>query len=303
MGNDVRHEAVVVNEMLRTNSEWFEEDDFDKIYDEIWLHELDSEIHLFTELFCSCGVNPLLYLKRIPYCFMMSGDASECGYQTLRIGGDIEEILGFAFSRCSNMKSVYISTTKPVIIGECAFAQCKDLELVHIEKNVTKLNVHQFAYDKKLETVDLCEGLEYIGNQAFQECKALKHIKLPNSLTHIGQDCFKSSGLERITIPGSVEEIPLSCFSGCEGLSNLTIKNGVKKILRDALQGTSVQTVHIPKSVEFIDQYFYPWSTSLSEIKYDGTMEQFKTIANGLKLYQRADIICTDGTFQVGGHT
>ena len=243
MENNVRHKAIFLAELMKEHWDLFENNNFDAIYDAIWLQEIDREIHLFTELFCDLGVNPLPYLKKIPYCFMYFGDASKCDYQTLRIGGNIEEILGFAFDRCSNLKSVYLSPSKPIIIGECAFSQCANLELVTLEKNVKKLNDHEFAFDKNLQTVNLCEGLEYLGRNSFQGCGALKHIKLPNSLTQIGQDCFRLSGLEDITIPGSVEEIPLSCFYRCEDLKKINIKDGVKRIQRDALQGTSVETV------------------------------------------------------------
>ena len=57
-------------------------------------------------------------------------------------------------------------------------------------------------------------GLKSIEEYTFYSCKALKEVLLNDGLETIGEDCFEDCGLERVSIPGSVQYLDRSAFGG-----------------------------------------------------------------------------------------
>lgn len=72
-----------------------------------------------------------------------------------------------------------------------------------------------FGKCESLEYADLsaAHGLPVIGESAFDSCKGLKRVLLNDGLVTIGKECFKGSGLEEVTIPGSVGRVEDYAFS------------------------------------------------------------------------------------------
>ena len=64
---------------------------------------------------------------------------------------------------------------------------------------------------------------------ALSSTTSLKSITLPSTLTSINK-ALLSSGLETITIPGNIKNIPNSAFYGCKSLKSVIIEEGVESI-------------------------------------------------------------------------
>lgn len=78
-----------------------------------------------------------------------------------------------------------------------------------------------FARCKKLEAINLPEGLEEIGNSVFKGCTALKHITLPNSLRTIGSCAFENTGISKITFGDSLRFVDYYAFDNCRSLYSI----------------------------------------------------------------------------------
>lgn len=74
------------------------------------------------------------------------------------------------------------------------------------------------------------DGLTQLGAYAFSDCENLRDVNIPRGISTIPQFAFKGTGLDRITIPGTVNTIESWAFVFCESLRHLTIENGVKRI-------------------------------------------------------------------------
>lgn len=75
--------------------------------------------------------------------------------------------------------------------------------------NTKKIRNRAFYYAQKLTKITFNSGLEEIGNDVFQGAASLKEIEYEPTATlkKIGTFAFYGTGLEKLTIPASVEEI------------------------------------------------------------------------------------------------
>lgn len=100
---------------------------------------------------------------------------------------------------------------KPVLPEGIVFIQNQvfidsNLKEVYFPKSLRYIGSDAFAYSKKLEHVDLNEGLEVIADRAFMNCYNLKNITLPSTLKCVERLAFYNTGIKSF---GSIPE-------GCE---------------------------------------------------------------------------------------
>lgn len=138
-----------------------------------------------------------------------------------------------------------------VAIEERAFFYCTTLVEIQLGNSVESIGNEAFEGCVALATVQLDDRLQTIGEMAFGMCASLKEIVLPNGLQEICGGAFGSSGLERITIPGTVGTIGKQAFTTCSSLSEVVIEDGVKSIEGKAFEDCdALVRVEIPESVE-----------------------------------------------------
>ena len=112
------------------------------------------------------------------------------------------EIPNYAFTNCSNMKSMTLGN-KITSIEKYAFSNCSNLLSAKIPDGVTTLNDHLFENCTALENVTIGSNVSQIKDYSFSKC-----ISLP-----------------RITIPKAVKTIGNYVFSGCKGIKELIIED------------------------------------------------------------------------------
>ncbi|WP_251318357.1 leucine-rich repeat protein [Flintibacter muris] len=107
---------------------------------------------------------------------------------------------------------------------------------------------------------------------------------IPSSVTGIGAYAFqKFPTLTKVTIPGSITEVTKYAFYNCNNLKEVTISSGATSIGEWAFgcdDPGSLTTVTIPVSVTSIE-YAAFWNSSLKDVYYGGTEEQWKAIQIG----------------------
>ena len=102
--------------------------------------------------------------------------------------------------------------------------------------------------------VILPESIKAILREAFSGCKRLQHIDLPDGLEYLGSHCFASSGLTALHFPDRLKTIPAGCCGGCANLSDVTFGQQVQTIQGSAFHACKkLQTVSFPESLLRVD--------------------------------------------------
>ena len=111
-----------------------------------------------------------------------------------------------------------------VYMGEGGPPVPEDIVSVSVHPSVTVIHAGAFQDTRKLEEVELCEGLFEIGTGAFNNCISLKRIKIPSTVTLIGDSAFGSCHrLEQIELQEGIEEIGQRAFFDCTSLKRIHI--------------------------------------------------------------------------------
>lgn len=116
-------------------------------------------------------------------------------------------------------KNVSVPDTVEVI-GENAFEDKTEVELVVIPNSVVRIDPYAFWGCDNLDTVVLGRGLTSIGDYAFAGCGGLEQMSIPSNVTSIGVQAFADCvNMTDITIPEETRYIHDSAFDGCVRLT------------------------------------------------------------------------------------
>ena len=116
-------------------------------------------------------------------------------------------------------------------IAELAFSECTLLKSISISSSITKISDRSFCGCLPLESIYIPDSVTSIGRYAFYGCCSLKSIDIPNSVTSIDDSAFMSCiSLTSITIPDSVTYIGNYAFSYCKSLTSITIPDSVTSV-------------------------------------------------------------------------
>ncbi|MDE7353008.1 MAG: leucine-rich repeat domain-containing protein [Acetatifactor sp.] len=116
-------------------------------------------------------------------------------------------------------KNVSVPDTVEVI-GEGAFEENKNVELVVLPNSVKRIEGYAFWGCDRLDTVVLGKGLTQVEEFAFAGCKGLKQMTIPANVTSIGNQAFGDCvNLKDISIPPETTQIAESAFEGCYQLT------------------------------------------------------------------------------------
>ncbi len=116
-------------------------------------------------------------------------------------------------------KSVSVPDTVEVI-GEGAFEDNTQVELVVIPNSVVKIEPYAFWGCDNLYTVTLGKGLTRVGDYAFAGCKGLRQMSIPKNVCSIDMGAFGDCvNMTDISIPAETLDIHESAFDGCARLT------------------------------------------------------------------------------------
>lgn len=221
---------------------------------------------------------------------------------SITIPASITSIGASAFYNCSSLRDVYIEDlaawcninfsfegreSNPLAVAENLYLNGQLVTDLVIPDGVTAIKGLAFYTYSRLTSVTIPDSVTTIDFYAFSGCSNLTSITIPNSVTNIGNGVFADcSGLTSVTIPSSVTSID-AAFANCSGLTSVTISDGVTSI-GGAFQGCSnLTSITIPASVTLISNTAFINCSSLSDIKYEGTVEQWNAITFESSKYYR----------------
>lgn len=122
---------------IRENAQLINDNEFDTVFKKL---DRDFSISLqesntFLNVLYSAGIDPLLYMKKMPVGFMMEN----LDVESIKIPSNITKISNSAFSGCKNLKSIDIKGLVTEI-GRFAFAKCTSLKDIFYAGTIKQWN-------------------------------------------------------------------------------------------------------------------------------------------------------------------
>ena len=116
-------------------------------------------------------------------------------------------------------------------VGECAFADCWNLQRVSLPRSITTIQYGACYYCHSLQAISIPSTVESIGERAFQLCGALSSVSLPDSITTVEPYAFSNCwNLQTVTMPKNLQTIGSGAFSYCNTLSSISLPESVTDI-------------------------------------------------------------------------
>ncbi len=219
--------------------------------------------------------------------------------------------------QCSH--SLYLNDTKitdlilpdsVTKINSYAFYSCTSLTSVSLSDHVTEIGYMAFGGCSSLTGITVSSGnnnyhsegnclIDTAAKKLIVGCKT-SIIPTDGSVTVIGNSAFYNcTGLQSIVIPECVTDIEDYAFNGCSSLTSVKIPDKVTKIGRNVFSNcSSLASVEIPNGVTSIGIYAFVECRQLTNIKFNGTKEQWNAITKDISWnYTTGNYVvhCEDG--------
>lgn len=205
-------------------------------------------------------------------------------------GIKVKNIEPITFIEATNLKSVTILSDLDYI-GNSAFRDCSNLQVLNITGKVTKIDDYAFYGCNALQEFSIANGIEIIGSWAFENCASLVNVTIPSTVISIGESAFSGcTGIKKINIPASITVINKWTFLNCTSLTDIIIPDEVTQILEGSFTNcynlknitigtkvayigdsaffncTSLESIIIPNSVTTIENYAFAQCTILAKV-------------------------------------
>lgn len=155
-----------------------------------------------------------------------------------------------------------------------AFKDNTTVETITLGENINVIGDYAFEGCTNLTTINLPEENPLIiGDHVFDGCTSLTQIEIPENTVEIGEYSFTNSGLQNITLPGSIEEIEIGTFEGCSDLVTVTLPEELTVIKSYAFNFcTSLQDISLQHVKVIEDRAFF--NIGMDEIFIPSTVER-----------------------------
>ena len=166
----------------------------------------------------------------------------------VRLPDSVEEIGWDAFSLCSQFTE-FTYPPSVEICNRCLYGT--SVTKVTLPPAVKIMN-STFQQCRKLEEINIPEGLEKMTGGVFSNCWKLKEIVLPASLKDIDTSYTHTDGglfmencksIEKFVIPDCLTALTMEVFYSCSSLKSIRIHKGMKSISKGVFFGTPLEEI------------------------------------------------------------
>lgn len=218
--------------------------------------------------------------KVVPECF--------CSHQRhlkeLIINDGVEAIDDKAFYFCDSLEEITLPNSVKSI-GQEAFAYCDNLVKVNLGANLENIGKSCFQGNEYLTDINIGKNIRGLNEFTFADCNRLKSINIEEGIKYIKREAFRTTGIEKIVIPSSVETIGDKVFAGCYTLREAEFKEGVKKIGFNVFEDCPrLEKVVLPSSIEEISKFNF----IDARFNYIYKTNEGKTILSKYKEYSKS---------------
>lgn len=153
---------------------------------------------------------------------------------------DMSELIKYPSSK---QNAVYTVPEGVKRIAPHAFRLCRNLEEVIFPESLEEIGDSAFESAAKLKSVQFNSGVQ-IGSMAFFGTEKLKELNIKEE-SKLSMGSFGDCGVEKVTLPKDLAEIPSYCFQNCTFLKSINLNN-VKVLRKSAFIGcTSLEKVKL----------------------------------------------------------
>ena len=195
-----------------------------------------------SQAFAYCGLRSVTLPSSISY--ESTAFAGSSVLQSVVFENGTTSIASQMFSTCPNLTSVTLPNTLD-LIGSSAFSQCTSLRTINFPSSTRFIDSYAFS-GSGLTSVTFPSSITYIGqgsfgnlsslvtvtfpstpftiaSYAFSSTPLLTSIVLPNSVSSIGEQAFRNSGLQSVTIGSGLTWVGDGVFYGCSQITSFTV--------------------------------------------------------------------------------
>jgi len=221
----------------------------------------------------------------------------------LHMGTGLTEVGPSAFAFCNNLTNIHWGTGLVKINGE-AFRDCVKLKSIRIPDTVKEIGGGAFYGCTALEELVIGAGVSNFSANIIRDCPNLKaltlssnpHFKTDKGVLYtkdgtellcvpqgytgsytvlpgtakIASGACRKTGLETVTIPGSVWFIGSYAFYNCQNLKTIHLPEGVRLIDNCAFSGTAIEEITLPESLNTLHDSAFSGCTNLKKIVFLG---------------------------------
>ncbi|MDE6241280.1 MAG: leucine-rich repeat domain-containing protein [Anaeroplasmataceae bacterium] len=231
--------------------------------------------------FASDSSNPMYYANHF---YLRNNDNAWEEITSINIPSTITEIGNYQFYGFTYLSSIEIPNSV-TSIGNSAFYACHSLESIEIPQNVTSIETETFYDCSSLESIGIPRNVTSIGKRAFYRCSSLTDLIIPNNVTDIGYDAFyKCDGLISVYYEGTLEEWCVIQFGNLSlGDESNPMHYASHFYLRNSNNEWEeiASDIVIPKSITSIGEYAFDGFNNLTNVYYEGTLEEWCNIEFG----------------------
>ena len=160
------------------------------------------------------------------------------------------------------------------------------------------LVLYEVPSDYAKTTLAVPEGVTAIGNYAFAYNSKVETVNLPTTVTDLGRG-FDSSTVKKVVLNEGLETISPRAFKSTTALEEVVISSSVKTIDDDAFQKTGLKTITIPATVEYVGAQAFG-ASKIETVIFEGDItiqnKAFRGCANLRTVYINGDDITFENT-------
>lgn len=267
---------MTAKELIETHIELIDKEEFDSFYDELFKSLYISELSgacirglsiqghdtivEVNKLLRRSGVETLQYLNYIPYGYFANSDLVNYS-----IPKHINKIDYFAFSKCENLNYIYIPSNVKIIAAK-AFFSCNSLKVIEVD-SLNDFSSIGFENESNPLKSTFSNPVLQIKGTTLGELEISSNLHLKN---------IKCARCAYTKLSFNVINIP-SCY---------------------CYATTALKTLELSKLVEKIGPEAFWGCTSLVNIYYDGTIDEWNKVIMSSSSFRKVPtkvINCIDG--------
>ena len=236
---------------------------------------------------------------KLPASVTALGDYAFCGVwlTAFQIPENLTRIGSAAFMG-TQIKTMVVPASVAEF-GSSVFQNCRKLESVEFNNEMTVFPDHTLTYCNMLKTIKLPETIQVIGDYAFDGTFTygmIQEFTCPEGVQTIGIGAFNGNhGLRKITFGSRLESIGLYAFSNCTQLKEIVSLNPSVPDCFDELNNNDVVAcfnnvpgqcvLYVPENS--VNDYADKWGAKFSDIRpisSGGILDVAATSADDLKI-------------------
>ncbi len=164
--------------------------------------------------------------------------------QSILLPNSLKNIGYYSFASCNSLQNINVKNDNKYFYAKDGvlfyndvlklYPSGKTLSSYKVDDNIAEIDDCAFAYCKNIENIDL-NKIKKIGKYAFYSCDKIKNINFGSNLEIISDGAFsKCTKLHYVNTPLTTLDIGNYAFYGCEELYTAKISNSVINIGCDA---------------------------------------------------------------------